>query len=106
MLDPPPGVPLVWASEDEVCWGGDDVDASDEGRPEAAALGEDREEDEEIPPGGVETVVLRLEVEMKRLRGGGGLCEEEEAVGVAEEEVGGREEVGRALLGEDAVEEE
>lgn len=53
----------------------------------------------------METVVLRLDVEMKRLRGGGGLCEEEEAVGVVEEEVGGREEVGRALIGEEVAEE-
>ena len=68
-------------------------------------MGEDREE-EDVAPVGVETVVLRLEVEMNRLRGGGGLCEEEEAVGVAEEEVGGREEVGRALIGEEFDDEE
>lgn len=62
-------------------------------------MGEDRDDEAAV---GVETVVLRLEVEMKRLRGGGlGFCEKEET-----EEVEGREEVGRALAGELATEDE
>lgn len=57
----------MFARDDDGPWDGDDVEGSFEGRVDAAVLG-DREEYDGLV---MVVVVLRLEVEMNRLNGGG-----------------------------------